>query len=160
LLFLFLLFIGCDAFQSAVPIKLTFQQLSEREKERFISDSLFSDYGKYDILAVGIQNRDYDSLFMAAYRFDNSLFFVPNGYKVYHIENDSLILFKHHSPTHCGIDTVICLLRNQSANLIFEGHCTDQQTAYEYDFQFMADSAGQRIFPQFWRFPCGNGLSK
>lgn len=163
LLFLLLLFSSCDTFHPERPVKLTFQQLGKREKERITADSLFEGERpqEVDFLRIKIQNRVYDSLYIPAQRLGNDLFFVPNGYNIYLIEGDSLILFESSFPTHCGLDTVVCLPKSQSADLIFAGRrCSDSKIACEYDCIFLADSAGQKINLQFRQFPYGDFLPK
>ena len=162
LLFLFLFFSSCGGFESDGLVKLTFRQLGESEKERFIADSLFGEQGLHErgLMKMKIQNRGYDSLFIPAYRLGKDLFCAPNGYKAYQIESDSLTFFKSSFPTHCQLDTAVRLFKNQSVELIFAGNCAGPPAVYEYEFAFMADSAGQKTYPKFMKFPCGNVLPK
>lgn len=158
--FLFLLCGGCDSPEPSKPIELTFHQLSESEKERFIADSLFQPFKENNFLKMRIQNNAYDSLYMALFQYGKHLLYRPCGFKAYRTERDSLIMVNSSNPIFCRIDTAVCLLKNQSANFIFAGRCSDQKTAYEYNFSFYADSAGQGKYPQFMQFPCGVGLPK
>jgi hypothetical protein len=160
LLSLLLLFSRCNLPQPLTPIELTFQQLSSKEMEALYADSLSYLLMKDMLLKMTVQNNAYDSLCMALFNYEKILFYSPNGYNEYNFERDSLLLVRSSSPIFCRVDSIVCLLRNQSATVFFKGRCADRQTAYEYNFVFYADSAGQEKYPQFKQFPCGVVLPK
>ena len=168
LLFLFLLFMGCTqpshSPRTALPIELDFRQLSADKADVFfqnagIADSVRS-WLNEDFLWMSVKNNAYDSLLLHLVKFGEMPVFTSDVCNVYRVEGDSLIPDGGDIRCFGRADSVLCLGKGESTIVYFQGRCSDQQAAYEYNFNFYADSLGQKKFPQFKQFPCGNILPK
>lgn len=162
LLFLLLLFGRCDSPQPqpGKPIELTFQPLSADELELFyqdwgIHDTLRPWLSEENFLRMSVKNNNYESLCLHLARFGKNLVHRSDVISKYQVEGDSLRCMYKSIRCFMQSDSVVCLKKGQSATVYFEGRCNDQNAAYEYNFSFYADSAGQGRNPQFMQFPCG-----
>ena len=169
LLLLLLLLSGCNSpqppLQPVESIELTFQQLSSEELELFyrdfgIPDTLRPWLMEENFLRMSVKNNIYDSLRLPLAKFGKNLVYRSDVVVKYRVEHDSLIGMSSSIRCFGKADSIVCLGKGRSANVYFEGRCSDQHSVYEYNFSFYTDSAGQEKNPQFKQFPCGNVLPK